>query len=1227
MATKEFLQQQLSNNYDHLLFAKNILSNVFGSCFSLLSEKQKVIDLTNTEEKVIGEVSIYGLISLPDESDITCYEVKLQPTVKIEQNKVSIQQFVRKLLLTKEAALINFVAPQNNELWRLTLVAKDSILTDEGIEEKTTHPQRYTYLVEKNKTNRTLAERFHQLSIENEIDFDKLKNAFSVEAMSNEFFDEYKEHYQNFVEYLTGKRLVKEKQNWVEKKTSKASPFLQSIFNGDEKLARDFVKKLMGRIVFLYFVQKKKWLGASTTDYLDGKQDFIKELFDKTGGDQRFFPNGLTELFFNALNKERPKDDWQTPTGETVKIPYLNGGLFIRDEIDKIIHKKADMLTFPARLFSHVDNQDIPDERGFLDFLNAYNFTIYEDSQNDHTVAVDPEMLGHIFENLLEDNKDKGAYYTPKEIVHYMCQESLIEYIRTQLGEQYQIKDENENGDQDHIDTIRFQPKCINIDQIVSLVKDKDETQLEGEQLALIDDYLDTVKICDPAIGSGAFPMGLLQEIFSLKELIANKLDKTFHPAKVKENIIQNAIYGVDVEKGAVDIARLRFWLSLVVDEESPKALPNLDYKIVVGDSLVSKFEGQIVEIDWETKGNVAEAGELLRALKQTLKEISVKQKAFFDPENTNKEILRKEIRNLKLDALQYQVSYNKKYYADYNPYQGGFAPSSKQKKENASIDLEIKRFNNLLKRIEELKVNTDEPFEHFDWQLDFPEILNPYIKDKESRGFDIVIGNPPYIKEYTSKKAFDGFRDSKYYQGKMDLWYGFACISIDLLKENGVECFIAQNNWITSSGASIFRNKVLKETKIKLFTDFWNYKVFKSAGIQTMIYLLKKEVPIDDYTVKYSLLQNDNIKESQLIDFLDFSNTFDIDEKYEINFDSHRYIDSSITFDNPILVKVLDEIESKNNFKLLDEEVIQGIVGAPDKAFILTDKEITKYTNEELKFIKPYFTNSTGIKSDNIIYLSDKNFSNESLENYINLYEHFIPYKEDLIKAKIKYKTPNKKYYYLHRERDESFFVEGSKIICQVRCHHPSFLYTEEEYYASRALNVIKTDRINLKYLTLFYNSKLNFFYFKNRGSVQGNMLKFDKGPLLKIPIIKPDNIDVFVWLFEIVNYLYADKTKIATSVKNEIIAKHFKEIIDGMVYELYFAELLKKHKLEIIAHLGELPEIEEDMSDGEKLATCKAVYERLHTKEHPLRQNLEKLQEVPEIALIEKEVGKKSK
>ena len=168
-------------------------------------------------------------------------------------------------------------------------------------------------------------------------------------------------------------------------------------------------------------------------------------------------------------------------------------------------------------------------------------------------------------------------------------------------------------------------------ERVKRLLKQKEVYELSKEELFHIDALLDRVKICDPAIGSGAFPMGLLQEIFSIKELIAYETGKEWNPAETKLNIIQNSIYGVDIEKGAVDIARLRFWLSLVVDEEKPKPLPNLDYKIVVGDSLISnKFDGEIVEIDWERKQSVGKADEYVKNVQRLLKRSFRKAEAIF---------------------------------------------------------------------------------------------------------------------------------------------------------------------------------------------------------------------------------------------------------------------------------------------------------------------------------------------------------------------------------------------------------------------------------------------------------------------------------------------------------------------------------------------------------------------------------------------------------------------
>jgi len=427
-ANRIHLQQALHKPYDRVLFSREVLSPVFGSGFTLNSSLVPApLSPNKSESAAIANVWIYGKIQLDDSSEITCYEVLLQPKVRIEQSKVAIQQYGRKLLTAGQAALINFISPANKNVWRLTLVAKDSVLTDKGVKEKTTNAKRYTFLLGPSESCKTAAERFEALSTEKEITFQTLVKAFSVEKLSDEFFDEYPLHYQNFCDYL-------QESNYRKSVFNITFPADASKQEKDKagKPIRDFVKKLLGRIVFLYFVQKKGWLGASNTNYTDGMHDFIKQLFHQTGGNDAFYSNWLTVLFFDTLNRERPNDDFTMPDGKTVKVPFLNGGLFNKEEFDE------HLLTFPAKLFHNPDYEDTiltaknnGFARGFLDFLDAFNFTVYEDSPDDHTVAVDPEMLGHIFENLLEDNKDKGAFYTPKEIVHYMCQESLTEYLCT----------------------------------------------------------------------------------------------------------------------------------------------------------------------------------------------------------------------------------------------------------------------------------------------------------------------------------------------------------------------------------------------------------------------------------------------------------------------------------------------------------------------------------------------------------------------------------------------------------------------------------------------------------------------------------------------------------------------------------------------------------------------------------------------------------------------------
>ena len=494
----------------------------------------------------------------------------------------------------------------------------------------------------------------------------------------------------------------------------------------------------MGRIVFIYFIQKKGWLGVPKNEtWGKGDFNFLTNHFQNFQHPELFYQDFLSVLFFDTLNTKRRDDLIELVAGKPCRIPFLNGGLFEEE------NKNHRNLIFDTNLFKNLFN-----------FFDQYNFTIYEDDPNDHTVAVDPEMLGHIFENLLEDNKDKGAYYTPKEIVHYMCQESLIEYLTTwfeshgyniisytSIGnpEQPELFPVNQ-GRQGQLELeIIVESESKQIDRI--LIEKLLKKNLDDQDQKLIKKYstefnqaLDRVKICDPAIGSGAFPMGLLHEIFTAKQTLhifefGNTTD--FNASGVKLNIIQNSIYGVDIERGAVDIARLRFWLSLIVDEPEPKALPNLDYKIVVGNSLVSKLGDDIIDIDWEMKDS--KQGNIFVDVfkpEEILKQISQEQKEFFSPDSDKKK-LAADIRNLKIDLLISQLELMVKSKGmETKPTSTG-----KTLTKQTEIYLQTIGWKNTITQLKNLKTKPELPLHFFDWKLDFPEVMNPYLfaGDKDS--------------------------------------------------------------------------------------------------------------------------------------------------------------------------------------------------------------------------------------------------------------------------------------------------------------------------------------------------------------------------------------------------------------------------------------------------------------------------------------------------------------
>lgn len=730
---------------------KAIVVDIFGAN-KVRSDNER---FTDPDEPETG--FYMGVIDTPDHYRVGLFYYKIN-TGSVAHKKVGLRNLVKRFINQNwgefDAAIVVF---DDGKEWRLSFVC--------DIKEEATAPKRFTFVFgEHDNFYRTAIERFSILQGQQPT-FENIRKAFSVEALSDDFFDTYRELYADFVQYLTGKRYVKEGSKWIERELSKANYQFQETFEGDEKLVRDYVKKMFGRIVFLYFLQRKGWL--------NGNRQYMHDLFARSNKKDDFLDEVLEPLFFEVLNTDKP---YRTSAAKALpgseNIPYLNGGLFAKDDVDDRT------CVFPANYFHKLFN-----------FLDSYNFTIDENDTDDAEIGIDPEMLGRIFENLLEDNKDKGAFYTPKEIVDYMCRESVIAYLLNDIPER------------SHTLIRRF-------------VETFDASELNADQRLYIRKKLQAVKICDPAIGSGAFPMGLVNLLSKLYVAMKSDTDT----AKMKRHIMERNIYGVDIEKGAVDIARLRFWLAMIVEEKEPIPLPNLHFKIMQGNSLLESYNG----IDLSDLTKVSG------------------QSSLFDSENTERE------------ALIFSL---KSYYKT----------SDHAQRDRLFNDI----INNVRRQLHDKNItlpqgldpsaNTD----FFLWHTWFADVFS-------NGGFDIVIGNPPYfVYQDTHEGEIKTLRKINHlriaFGGKLNAYKLFLAHALQILtKKDGVVSFIFQNSFLGDLQAANLRRFVLTENTILKIDSFperdsKKKRVFESVKMSVCIAIIKKtrcttsyKFPIDIWEDRY---------------------------------------------------------------------------------------------------------------------------------------------------------------------------------------------------------------------------------------------------------------------------------------------------------------------------------------------------------------------------------------
>ena len=900
----------------------------FFNARELKEKPERIIENTSDEGYYLGN------IDTTDSYRIGLFQYNIVKG-SVANKRVGLRNLVKSFINPTwgefDAALVVF---DSGDHWRLSFIC--------DIKGESTSPKRYTYVFGSDDLlYRTPIERFNFLKKKG-ISFENLKTAFSVEALSDEFFDKYREQYADFIQYITGKRFVKVGIKWEEKVLGEPNAELMQAFDNNEKKIRDYVKKMMGRITFLHFLQRKGWMC--------GDLNYMQNMFENSAYKNDYLDSVLEPLFFGILNTKPAEREgvfvkygWdRSLLDEWRDIPYLNGGLFERDEEDEPESR------FPADYFKRL-----------FQFFSEYNFTIDENDPNDAEVGVDPEMLGKIFENLLEDNKDKGAFYTPKEIVRYMCQESLIAYLET-----------NTSVAKDKIRQFVLSPE-----EGVADIPDNKKTKLLTA--------LEEVKICDPAIGSGAFPLGLLNELLHCREVLSGE---HYDRAEIKKSIIQNNIYGVDIEKGAVDIARLRFWLSIVVDEETPSPLPNLDYKIMQGNSLIESFMGvDLSKLTYE------------KEYKKDKGEISL-----FDDEKNR---LQKTVSHL-LSSYYSCSDHDRK------------VKLQQEISDTINKQLEAQAYDPaILGKLKDIDLAENNKF--FLWHTWFSDVFN---RDDKS-GFDIVIGNPPYVSVKAISDEMKKLYSSLFVtaKGRFNLFTLFMELFYKHSKTRGVMCLIIPEGIYSNIEYRYSRELLVENCTIKKLCVFTK-RVFEASVDTTIILSINQKS------------ENENIF------------PVDVNVKPGINFSSQLAIKkypyylfpAKLTHENKSLVEklMLSEDFDRISHHL---EIQQGIIysGQP-KEDVFADY----------------------IKDSTFKPILDGRDVNRWMINWdIKEYDKYLSY------------TPK-----LHRPREERLFVSDKKILFPRRATKIMATIDTDKFYALNTAYICLMSKniYVIEYLLAILNSKL---------------------------------------------------------------------------------------------------------------------------------------------------------
>tara|TARA_B110000196_G_C21151024_1_gene669689 strand:+ start:2309 stop:5578 length:3270 start_codon:yes stop_codon:yes gene_type:complete len=1005
--------------------AKSLLETVFSSSYSGDKFKQLAREVFNgydsrkeqtiyTEDKVKNFTNL-GLFEDDKGKKIAVFEVELLSENSLHRARVTQRNLIANQLKIHDydSALCSFYHANHGE-WRLSFITRESSIdvSSEKLKfiEQLSPSRRQSFIAGPNEGTHTVKKQFlSRIESDNKPSFDEIASIFAIEAVNEDFYKQYKELYL---------RLTEELEQFMEK-----DPVIAADFKEKEVSASDFAKKTLGQFVFLYFLQRKGWIKdkAHPDDWFS-----FSKLFDTRNG-KNFFNDLMEPIFYESLAKKDPNLE-KYPLLKSYEFPYLGGGLF---EPIRNYNWEETNIVISDTFFKNDNRTKDGEGDGLLDVFNRFNFTVHENNDLDQEIAVDPEMLGKVFENLLDikDRKSKGAFYTPREIVQYMCQESLINYLLAEIG-----------------DEIPSEALKLFIGNH-NILEAKD---IEGiglgtiaENAMALDQLLADVKVCDPAVGSGAFPIGMLGEIVSARNSLQSFLPNKQTIYDLKLHTIGQSLYGVDLDPSAVDIARLRFWLSLIIEEDTPTPLPNLEHKLMQGNSLLSSYEGvdlfngqflinensrqeklnnidgkiKVLENEVKNGANTIEI-DRIKEIKKDLISLG-KQRDKIQRENTGYSTTRNLFESEDTLFRIKQVDLLQKKIAQFLlPDKDSNKKDLKSEIENikwdlieASVESESK-----VKAFEQLKNKRVQPF--FLWKLEFVDVF------RNNNGFDIVIGNPPYVSVKGLSKELKSDLQKVYEtaKGRLNLFTLFIEFGYKILNKKTTLSYIIPENIFSNYEYRHTRNFLLNNNSLSKVCRF-EKRVF-DAAVDTAVLFLQK---------------SNKERVSIYKDFKNQYSTFSID--YLQKFPNHVFPFKVIEEHKYLIDKLL-------NFKKgsLDEilEVQQGII-------------------------------YSGQKKEDV-------FSNERISsNYKKILDG-----RDIGRYKINWELKNENKFLnytnkLHRPREERIFTQSEKIIFPRKSKSFVCAIDTEQYYLLNTayIGILRPSEVNIYYIAALLNSRvINFYY-----------------------------------------------------------------------------------------------------------------------------------------------------